>query len=93
MLNISSIKEPLHNPAEIQWNKARTLPGKLKRKISGAFSYKVTPPEIIKMWEIAVLGEFLGSRNQCEISCFLCFHEFLKVSASIFWVRTVLTSN
>ena len=37
MLNISPIKELLHKPAEIQWNIAGTLPGKLKRKISGAF--------------------------------------------------------
>ena len=33
MLNISSIKELLHKPSEIQQIIAGTLPGKLKRKI------------------------------------------------------------
>ena len=33
MLNVSSIKEPLHQPSGIQWNVTGTLPGKLKRKI------------------------------------------------------------
>ena len=42
MLNISSLKELLHKLAEIQSNIAGTLPGKLERKISGAFSYKIT---------------------------------------------------
>ena len=35
--NISSIKKLLNKPAEIQWNIAETLSGKLKRKNSGAF--------------------------------------------------------
>ena len=61
MLNISSIKELLHKPSEIQWNITGTLPGKLKRKISWALSYKILPPEITKMWEIAILGGTLGA--------------------------------
>ena len=36
MLNISTIKELLHKPSEIQWNIIGTLPGKLKRKLSWA---------------------------------------------------------
>ena len=39
MLNISSIKELLHKPSEIQWNITGTLPGKLKRKLSWAYCY------------------------------------------------------
>ena len=46
ILNISSIKELLHKPSEIQWNITGTLPGKLKRKNSWALSYKILPPEI-----------------------------------------------
>ena len=61
MLNISSIKELLHKPSEIQWNITGTLPGKLKRKIFWALSYKILPPEITKTWEIAILGGTLGA--------------------------------
>ena len=53
MLNISSIKELLHKPSEV--------PGKLKRKIPWALSYKILPPEITKTWEIAIFGVFLGA--------------------------------
>ena len=60
-MNISSIKELLHQPLEIQRNITGTLPGKLKRKISWALSYKILPPEITKMWEIAILGGTLGT--------------------------------
>ena len=66
MLNISSIKELLHQPSEIQWNIAETLPGKQERKISWALSYKICP-EIIKMGEIAILR---GLGNQCGIPLF-----------------------
>ena len=61
MLKISSIKELLHKPSEIQWNITGTLPGKLKRKISWALSYKILPPEITKIWEIAIFGSTLGA--------------------------------
>ena len=48
MLNISSMKELLHKPSEIQSNVTRTLPGKLKINF-WALSYKILPPEITKM--------------------------------------------
>ena len=48
MLNISSMKELLHKPSEIQSNITRTLPGKLKINF-WALSYKILPPEITKM--------------------------------------------
>ena len=64
MLNISSIKELLHKPSEIQWNITGTLPGKLKRKISWALSYKILPFEITKTWEIAILGGALGENQK-----------------------------
>ena len=94
MLNISSIKELLHKPSEIQWNITGTLPGKLKRKISCVLSYKILSPEITKTWEIAILGGTLGTWEPMWNSVvFLWFCEFLKVSASIFWLKTVLTLN
>ena len=94
MLSISSIKELLHKPSEIQWNITGTLPGKLKRKISWTLSYKILPPEITKMWEIAILGGTLGAWEPMWNSMvFLWFCEFLKVSASMFWLKTVLTLN
>ena len=85
MLNISSIKKLLHKPSEIQWNITGTLQGKLKRKLSWALSYKILPPEITKMWEIAILGGTLGTWEPMWNSMVLLwFHEFLKVSAPIF---------
>ena len=60
-LSISSIKELLNKASEIQWNITGTLPGKLKRKIFWALSYKILPPEITKTWEIAILGGTLGA--------------------------------
>ena len=68
MLNISSIKELLHKPLEIQWNKI--LQGKLKREISCALSYKILPPEILKTWEIAILGVLWRPGNQYGILWF-----------------------
>ena len=92
MLSIPSIKELLHKPSEIQWNITGTLPGKLKRKISWTLAYRILPPEITKMWEIAILGGTLGAWEPVWNSMvFLWFCEFLKVSASIFWLKTVLT--
>ena len=69
MLNISSIKELLYQPSEIQWNIAGTLLGKQERKISWALSYKICP-KIIKMGEIAILWGTLGTWNQCGIPLF-----------------------
>ena len=91
MLNISSIKELLHKPEKILWNITGTLPGKLKRKISWALSYKILPPEITKTWEI---GNLETSKPMWNFMVFLWFYEFLKISASIFfWLKTVLTLN
>ena len=44
MLNISSIKELLHKPSEIQSNMTEILPGKLKRKKFLGFTLQdITP--------------------------------------------------
>ena len=67
ILNISSIKELLHKPSEIQENIAGTLPGKIKIKIYWAFSYKILHPEITKMLKVAILGVLWGPGNQCGI--------------------------
>ena len=61
MLNISSIKELLHKPSEIQWIITGTLPEKLKIKFWGALSYKILPSEITKTQEIAIFGGTLGT--------------------------------
>ena len=88
MLNISSIKELLHKPSEIQWNITGTLPGKLKRKISWDLPYKVLPPEIRKTWEIAIFGGTLGSwEPMWNFMVFYDFVSFWKFWASIFWSK------
>ena len=94
MLNISSITELLYKPSEIQWNITGTLPGKLKIKFWGTLSYKILPPEITKTWKIAFFGGggTLGAWEPMW-NGFSWFCEFLKVSASIFWLKTVLTLN
>ena len=83
-LNISSIKELLHKPSEIQWNITRTLPGKLKRKISWALSFKTLPPEITTTWEIAIFGDTLGTcepmRNSLVLYDFVNFGKFQPLS-------------
>ena len=76
MLNISSIKELLHKPSEIYRSITGTLPGKLKTKISWALSYKILPPEITKMWEIAILGGTLGAREPIWNS--MVFYHFVN---------------
>ena len=40
-----------------------TLPGKLKRKIFWALSYKILPSEITDMQEIAILESTLGDQR------------------------------
>ena len=70
MLSTSSIKEQLHKPLKVQWNITGTLPGKLKRKIYWALSYKILPPKITRMWKSAILGVLWGPGNQCGIQCF-----------------------
>ena len=96
MLNISSIKEVLHKPSEIQWNITGTLRGKLKRKISWAFSYKLLHPEITKTWEIATLGVLCGSGNQCGIQWFfmiLLFSESFSHWAIFFKEKVIFITG
>ena len=94
MLNISLIKDLLHKPSETQWNITGTLPGKLKRKISWALSYKILSPEITDLRNCHFGGYFGDLGTNVEFSWFfLWFCEFLKVSASIFWLKTVSTLN
>ena len=77
MLSISSVKELLHKPSEIQWNISGTLPGKLKREIPWALSYKILPPEITKMWEIAIFWGTLGAWEPiCNSMVFYDFVDF-----------------
>ena len=77
MLNISSVKELLHKPSEIQWNITGTLPGKLKRKLWGALHFTILPPEITKMWEIAIFGGTLGAWEPiCNSMVFYDFVDF-----------------
>ena len=71
MLNISSIKEILHKPAEIQWNVAGTLPGKLKRKISKALPYKILPQKSQKYEKLLYLGYFGSLVTNVEFNGFL----------------------
>ena len=78
MLNISSIKELLHKPSEIQWNITGTLPGKLKTKISWGLSYKIVPPKITKTWEIAIFGGTLGAWEPMWNSMVYDFVNFWK---------------
>ena len=61
MLKMSSIKELLHKPSEIQGSITGTLPGKLKRKSFWTLSYKILPPQITKTWEVSILGDILGT--------------------------------
>ena len=76
MLNISSIKELLHKPSEIQWNITGTLPGKLKRKFWGALTYKILPLEITKTGEIAIFGGTLGAWEPMWNS--MVFYDFVN---------------
>ena len=73
MLNIYSIKELLHKHSEIQWNITGTLPGKLKGKTFWALSYKILPPEITKIQEIAILEGTLGVNVEFNV-----FYDFLN---------------
>ena len=70
ILNISSMKELLHKPSDIQKKIAGTLPGKIKIKIYWAFSCKILPPEITKMLKVAIFWVLWGLGNQCGIPWF-----------------------
>ena len=66
MLNISSMKELLQKPSEIQWNITGTLPGKLKRKICWALSCKISQKhEKLQFW-----GYFRGLETNVEFNGF-----------------------
>ena len=93
MLNISSIKELLYKPSEIQWNVTGTQPRKLKRKISWALSYKISLPEITKMWEIAISEVLWGPGNQCEIQCFFMILWISESFCLYLLVKNSLTLN
>ena len=70
MLNISSIKELLHKPSEIQWNITGTLPGKLKTKVSWAFPTICYPQKSQKCEKLLFWGILWGPGNQCGIQWF-----------------------
>ena len=93
----SSTKELLHKPSEIQSNITGTLLGKLNIIFfffgGGALSYKILPPVIIKTWEIAIFWVLWGPGNQCGIQWYFTILWISQVSASIIWVKTVLTLN
>ena len=64
MLNISSIKELLRKPSEIQWNITGTLSGKLKRNTRHG-PLKSQKHEKLLFW-----GVLCGPGNQCGIQWF-----------------------
>ena len=71
MLNISSIKELLQKPSEIQWNMTGTLPGKLKRKFGRGWAFILQDSNPWKNKERLLFWEVLwGSGNQCGIEWF-----------------------
>ena len=87
MLNISSIKELLHKPSEIQWNITGTLPGRLKRNFLWLYPTRYYSLKSQKTWDIAIFWGNLGLGTNVEFNDFLWFCKFLKVSASIFWLK------
>ena len=95
MFNISLIKELLRKLSDIQWDITATLPGKLKRKISLDFIVLDIIPWNHKNLRNCYFGGgyFVGLGTNVELNGFLWFCEFLKVSASIFSLKTVLTLN
>ena len=93
MLNTSSIKKLWHKPSEIQWNITGTLRGKPKKKLFGFTLQDITPRNHKSMRNCYFWGYFGGLGTNVEFNGFLWFCEFLKVSASIFWLKTVLTLN
>ena len=88
MSNISSIKELLLKPSAIQWNITGTLPGKLKRKISCFILQDIAPWNHKNVRKYCFCGYFGALGNNVAFNGFLWFHEFLKISASIFWLKT-----
>ena len=101
MLNISSIKELLHKPPEIQWNiKFSEINGNLmgfstrktkKKSLLGFILQDITPWNKSKHEKLLFFGYFRGLKTNVKFNGFLWFCEFLNFSAFIFWLETVLT--
>ena len=80
MLNISSIKELLHKPSEIQWNITGTLPEKLKEKFIGFYPtiyYTMKPQKHEKM---LFLGAWEPMWNPMVFYDFVNFWTFQPLS-------------
>ena len=70
-LIISRQINPMTKTKTIQWNiYSWSYTRKLKWKVSWAFCCKKLPPELTKMWKIAILGVFRGPGNQYGIPWF-----------------------
>ena len=70
ILNISSIKELLHKPSEIQWNITGTLPTKIKRTIIGLHPTRYFPLKSQKREKLLFLGYFGGLGTNVEFNGF-----------------------
>ena len=68
--NISSVKELLQKPSEIQWNVTGTLPGKLKRKISWLYITRYYTLKSQKCKKLLFLVVLWGPGTQCGIQWF-----------------------
>ena len=71
ILNISSIKELLHKPSEIQWNITETLPGKLKIIFFGLYPTRYYPLKSLKRKKLLFWGYFGGQGTNVEFNGFL----------------------
>ena len=71
------------------WNSTR----KTKQKFPGLYPTGYYPLKSWKHEKLPFWGYFGGLGTNVQFNGFLWFHEFLKVSASIFWLKTVLTLN
>ena len=91
MLNISSMKKLFHKPSQIQWNRAGTLLGKLKLKNLDFILQDITPWNHKNMKNCYFGQYFGGLGTTMNFNGFLWLCESLKVSASIFRLKTVLT--
>ena len=76
MLNISSIKELLPKPSEVQWNITGTLPKKLKEKLLGLYPTRYYLLKSQKCEELLFRGVFEGPGNRSGIQWF----------SMIFWI-------
>ena len=93
ILNISSIKELLHKPSEIQWNITGTLPTKIKRTIIGLHPTRYFPLKSQKREKLLFLGYFGGLGTNVEFNGFFVilwisgsFSLYLLVKNSFFLI-------